>query len=616
MRQRSLGKTILKWEYGLLRSVSIKRRLFIIWGVVLLLMTLALFAMLSSTISSHEAYVSMRCTQLVNGVADQIKAGITSLLSVTKYPVVQINNLPNDTYNYLAHPDKYSRSVLYSDLEYKSTMLFEQNREIRLIAVFDLNGSGSYVKNNKKYTYMISPNQQPLQGGVINSEPWFADTLLEKGGPLVLRPDELEISGIYLTDKEEMLFVSRAIMSLEYFDPLGVILAGVDVSGGAAVYEETRLFDDQRMGFFSTDGKLLMGSMSQESVNAFLAAVDDTHNHSPEGSFRASAEGDDQIYHYSSALDGYYFVLQTPYRLVISDVIRQKLSLFAALFAGCILLGVVIIAIVHSIVRPVKNLADTCNDIVQKEDFTLSIADPFGDELSELTAAFNTMTRRIEYLIYDVYEKKMELTSTQLQLLRSQVNPHFLYNTLETIRTKAYLSGQQELSDMTLLLANLLRYGISAPANPVTVAEEMEKLQEYIALQHHLYGDRFTVSINIEPEILSCKMHKFVLQPLVENALYHGVNAIKTIGAVDVLGYLDGEKIIFQITDNGSGIPDDMLEDLREYMDNNNEKFTSIGLKNVHRRIRLLYGEPFGVAIASEVNVGTMITVTLPLRRE
>ncbi|HPF88762.1 MAG TPA: sensor histidine kinase [Candidatus Limiplasma sp.] len=611
-----MAKIITEWQYGLLRTVSIKKRLFIIWGVVLLLMNFALFAMLSSTINNHEAYVSMRCTQLVNAVADQVKAGITSLLSVTKYPVVQINFLPTDTYNYLAHPDSYSKNVLYSDLEYKSTMLFEQNREIRLIAVFDLNGSGSYVKNNKKYTYMISPNQQPLQGGVINNEPWFADTLPEKGSPLVLRPDEVELNGIYLSDKEEMLFVSRAIMSVESFEPIGVILAAVDVSVGTAVYEESKVFDDQRLGFFDADGKLLMGSMSQASVDAFLAALGTSTNGSPAGSFRLTVKGKDFLYHYSSSLDGYYFVLETPYRQILSDVIRQKMILFAALFVGCILLGLAIIAIVRSIVRPVKSLADTCNDIVQKEDFSISIADPFCDELSELTAAFNAMTRRIEYLIYDVYEKNMELTDTQLQLLRSQVNPHFLYNTLETIRTKAYLSGQQELSDMTLLLVNLLRYGISAPAKPVSVEEEILKLQEYIALQHQLYGDRFTVSVNIEPEILGCKMHKFVLQPLVENALYHGVNDMKSIGAVDVLGYADGDRIIFQITDNGSGIPGELLEDLREYMENKNEKFTSIGLKNVHRRIRLLYGEPYGVTIASEVNVGTMITVTLPLRRE
>ena len=616
MKQVRIAKTITELEYGLLRTVSIKKRLFIIWGVVLLLMTLALFAMFRSAVSSYEAYVSMRCTQLVNGVADQVKGGITSLLSVTKYPVIQINNLPTDTYNYLAHPDNYSRNVLYSDLEYKCTMLFEQNREIRLIAVFDLDGGGSYVKNNKKYTYMISPNQRPLQGGTINREPWFADTLLEKGGPLALRPDEAELAGIYLIDKEDMLFVARAIMSVEHFDPLGVILAAVDISGGMAVYQDTKLFEGQRLGLFDTEGKLLLGTMSQQSVNAFLQGAGNVPGNSPAGSFRAQTEGRDNLYHYSVALDGYYFVLETPYLKILSEVFRQKLSLFAALFAGYVLVGLTIIAIVHSIVRPVKNLADTCNDIVRKEDFSLTITDPFGDELSELTAAFNTMTRRIEYLIFDVYEKKMELTSTQLQLLRSQVNPHFLYNTLETIRTKAYLNDQQELSDMTLLLANILRYGISSPAKLVTVEEEVQKVWEYITLQHHLYGDGFSASINMEPEILKCKMHKFVLQPLVENALYHGVNAIKTAGNVEVLGYLDGEDIVFRITDNGSGIPSGMLEDLREYMENNNEKFTSIGLKNVHRRIRLLYGEPYGVSIASELNVGTMVTVRIPLRRD
>ena len=147
------------------------------------------------------------------------------------------------------------------------------------------------------------------------------------------------------------------------------------------------------------------------------------------------------------------------------------------------------------------------------------------------------MTSRIQYLIHNVYEKEMELSKSTLQLLRSQVNPHFLYNTLETIRIKAYLLGQSELSDMAMLLASILRYGLSAPSDMVMVEAETNKLSEYLTLQRYLYSDRFQASVNIEPEILNLKMMKFILQPLVENALNHGFQAIQTPGTLEVLGY-------------------------------------------------------------------------------
>ncbi len=601
---------------GALRSVTIKRRMALVWAVLLLLLTLALAGMLHITIISYEAYVSLRGAQLAGAVGEGISAGLASLLAVTKYPVIQVSQRPTDTYNYLSFPDRYRKNIMYADLEYRSTFLFEQNREIRLIAVFDRGGSGSYVRNSKKYTYQLAPNQQPLEEKGIAAEQWFADTLNAKGSPLVWPADQVALPGIHLPDREDMLFVSRAIMSLETFRPLGVILAAVDVSDSVLRYEQGRLFPQQQMGFLRSDGTLLTGTLSSAGAGAFLQAAAGELEGRDNGSFRTAAGGQDSLYNFVQSIEGYYCVLETPYWQVLVNVFQQRLAAFIALGAGCVFVSLGINAIFHSIVRPVKRLADTCNAIVREEDFSISIHDPYRDELSELTASFNAMTSRIKYLIHDVYEKEMELTQSQLQLLRSQVNPHFLYNTLETIRIKAYLLGQNELSDMAMLLASILRYGLSAPSEMVTVEAETNKLQEYLSLQRYLYSDRFQASVNIEPEILRLRMMKFILQPLVENALYHGFQAIQAPGTLEVLGYREGAEIVFKVIDNGGGIPGDTLHDLVEYMDNGNAKFSSIGLKNVHRRIRLLYGDAYGVTIASQVNVGTMVSVRIPAAGE
>lgn len=600
------------FAYAQLRRISIKRRLALVWGVTILLWTLGLNAMVNSIVNSYKAYVELKNMQLVTAAADHLKTGLTSLLAVTKYPVVRAGARPNDTFNYLVSPNKMGRTTLTADLEYQSAFLFEQNRELRLIAVFDRQGEGSYVKNNKKYVYQIAATHQPLGDRRMAEESWFVQTLAAKGAPLVWLPEAFDVSAFYLQDEKEMLFVSRAIMNTEPFEAIGVILGAVDVGGATESFAQEKLFDEQRMGFLDTTGRVLAGDLPAADAEAFLRAVERQGTVERIGTIEATVAGRRVTFQYVSAMAGYDCVVRTPQQLVLWHVLQQRLLMLLGLLAACVLITWVIIAIVRSVTRPVKSLVDTCKTIVQNGDFSVTIDDPFQDELSELTDALNVLTQRIEYLIYDVYEKKMELSQTQLQLLRSQVNPHFLYNTLETIRTKAMLCGQRELSDMALLLAGTLRYGISAPEELVSVATEVEKLEDYLRLQRLLYHDAFVANIHIEPEICRCRMIKFVLQPLVENALNHGLRAVPAPGVIDVMGYAEEGDLVFQVIDNGSGIPEDVLEDLREYLENNNQKFTSIGLKNVHRRIRMLYGEAYGVTIRSEIGAGTMIAVRIP----
>ncbi len=595
----------------LFRKLTIKRRLSLVLGMMILLLVMALGVMLHSTIISYEGYISQEGSNLTGDVMSEIDAGISSLLAVTKYPVIQIDQRPTDTYNHLAYPSRYGKTILYADLEYRSAFLFEQNRKIRLISVFDMQGNGSYVRNNKRYTYQIAPSQQPVEKNDLASKNWFLSTLDNKGAAKIWRSDAVDVSEITLSDKENMVFVSRAIMSLSTFDPLGIILAGVDIGQSNEIFEAARRIPQQEIGVFDKNGEILWGSLSDGSIQAFLNSSDYISGSSG-GSSNMVINNKNSLYQYTKGANGYYCLLVTPYYQVMYQALQQKLGVFAALFIGCIVIGMILRGIISSIVDPVKQLAYICNAIVTEEDFSVSIPDPYHDELSELTTAFNALTQRIEHLIYDVYEKRMELGQTQLQLLRSQVNPHFLYNTLETIRSKACLCGQMELGDMALLLASILRYGISAPGEMVRVEQEVQKLREYLDLQNYLYQDRFSANISIEPGILQLLTIKFILQPLVENALYHGLNVMAAPGTLEVLGYQEGNDVLFQVVDNGGGIGHERLEDLRGYLENKNSKLTSIGLKNVHRRIRLLYGADYGVTITSQPNVGTMVSVRIP----
>lgn len=594
-----------------LRGISIKSRLSLVLGTMIVLLAIAAVIFIRFMLIGYESNVSLQGSTMAARVMEHIDVNLSSILTVTKYPVIQTDQRHNDTYLYLSYPDRYSKTTLYTDLDYRSTFLFEQNREIRLIAVFDQRGDGTYVRNNKKSTYRAAVSQQALAERNLPQEEWFIKTLSNRGGALVWRHDEIDLP-IDVDGQQSLLYVSRAVINLSSFKPVGLVVVAVDIGQSDQLFEENRRLASQRMGTFDASGRLLWGDLPAQSIRTFLASPE-YEGGEQAGSSYMTLDKRDILYQFNQGVNGLYTMLITPGDQLIRNVFSKEALLLILLLFACVAIGFVLRGIIRSIIAPVKDLADTCNLIVEREDFSITIRDDNRDELSELTAAFNVLTGKIEHLIYDVYEKKIELVQTQIQLLRSQVNPHFLYNTLDTIRAKALLCGQPELGDMTLLLAGILRYGISAPGELVRVETEIEKLKEYLTLQKHLYQNRFNENVSIAPDVLDLMTIKFILQPLVENSLYHGLGAMEVPGTLEILGYRDGHRLIFQVTDNGVGIPAEALKELIDYMDNNNKRLTSIGLRNVHRRLRILYGEEYGVKIASQPGMGTVVTACLPV---
>ncbi len=594
-----------------LRSISVKSRLQLLYWMMMVLLVLAGAIFLRVMYVSYESYIALEGSHTAATVMDGIDSNITSLMSLTRYPVVQTDQRPNNTYLYLASPDRYSKTILDSDLAYRSTFLFSQNREIRLIAVFDLKGEGSYIRNDKKAVYKATQRQEPINENGLAEQSWFVGTIQQRGKGIIWRHDEIVLPNIYLENTDQMLFVSRAINSLSDFKPLGLILAAVDISQSKHIFEDSRRVSRQQIGVFDQQGRTIYGDLSPQSTSAFLQVMK-TELIPTNGTQYLTINGSRVLYQFAAGKNGLYALVMTPTRQIAFQVVQQELWLFMLLFLAAFLVALALNSIVKSIVVPVKHLADTCKLIVSSENFSITIPDGSQDEFAELTKAFNSLTSKIEHLIIDVYEKQMELGQTQIQLLRSQMNPHLLYNTLETIRGKALLANQAELADMAVLLASILRYGISAPGELVLVEDEVQKLHEYLALQKHLYSNRFQENVSIDPAVMKLKTIKFILQPLVENAIIHGFSKMSSPGFVEVLGYVEDGEVVFQVVDNGIGMSGEELSSIKDYLDSKKDTKNSVGLKNVHRRLRLLFGDRYGVTIKSRLGTGTVVSARLP----
>lgn len=218
----------------------------------------------------------------------------------------------------------------------------------------------------------------------------------------------------------------------------------------------------------------------------------------------------------------------------------------------------------------------------------------------------------------DLAQKQADIT-----YLQNQINPHFLYNTLECIRGQALSEGMDDLADTVKALAMFFRYNISIKGTYVTFEDELKNLENYISIQQYRFKNKFTLHIDIEESekkrIFECLLPKLCLQPLVENAILHAFNDITAGGRVTLKAYRTDRNLTIIVADNGSGMPPEKLDKLDRSIhseSSENGKGEGVGLRNVHRRIQLLFGNEYGLSVKSFAGIGTFVEMFLPMRTE
>lgn len=267
-----------------------------------------------------------------------------------------------------------------------------------------------------------------------------------------------------------------------------------------------------------------------------------------------------------------------------------------------------------SITRPIQALCETTK-LVGEGDFTIRASKNTGDEVRELTNSFNGMIEKIGNLVEDVKMEQLNLRATELKLLQAQINPHFLYNTLDTIIWLAESNQTDQVAAMVTSLSDFFRTTLSKGQDDIPISEEEKHIRSYLQIQQFRYQDILEYEIQMDPEIRSCRILKLTLQPLVENALYHGIKNKRGKGKILVRGHKESDRIVLTVSDNGIGMDEETLEKLRKVIKGElrlpgNSGF---GLANVDERIRLNYGDSYGLSIESTYGEGSIATVTIPI---
>lgn len=284
------------------------------------------------------------------------------------------------------------------------------------------------------------------------------------------------------------------------------------------------------------------------------------------------------------------------------------LALFMAALALAYLLS-------DEITKPVKSLEKSMKE-VEKGNFAPAVMEVREEnEIGHLRRNFNMMTEEIRKLMEQRDQEQQIKRKSELKALQAQINPHFLYNTLDSIIWMAEWGKNQEVVRMTSSLAKLLRRSISNEQEAVTVAEEVEYTETYLTIQKMRYKDKLEYEILVDPEILQERVIKLILQPLVENAIYHGIKYKEGKGLIRIRGFRQDDRMILQVQDDGKGMEPETLAHIFE-KHTRDTRSNGVGLNNVNERIQLYYGDDYGISFRSSPGEGTEATITLPFGRE
>ncbi|WP_304943103.1 sensor histidine kinase [Vallitalea guaymasensis] len=238
-----------------------------------------------------------------------------------------------------------------------------------------------------------------------------------------------------------------------------------------------------------------------------------------------------------------------------------------------------------------------------------------ADDLNDMIDEINTLTHKLVNTSNNLYQAEIEKKRAEISYLRSQINPHFLYNTLETMKGIAMSNNIVEISTMAQCLGDIFRYSIKG-SSEVTLEEEVKMIKAYIDIQMFKFGNKGTVFYNINNETLNIIIPKMIMQPLVENAFVHAIEKNTDDTTLYIGTKIDEHNLIIIIQDDGVGIEPSQLDGIIANLDSENDDSSHVGISNVHRRIRMIYGNEYGVKIESEHGEGTKISIMLPINRK
>lgn len=410
-------------------------------------------------------------------------------------------------------------------------------------------------------------------------------------------------------DKKVISFIKPLMNREQQF--LGLLIMDLNYNYIQEMFMLSTILSDEKTLVINSDGEILFNFPYYTSYEPVLKQypqlLDTSTSYSLEG----------KVFNLDST------IVSNPIKIADWSIIRiiqtqhlisntKKITYYAVIIIiiSCITSLIYGLWLTGKITRPLKVLSDACNKI-KGGDFSLRVQMDSRDEVGNLGVTFNMMLDKLNsYFINELQEQKRK-SSLEFKILQSQINPHFLYNTLDSIRWLATMQNITNVAEMTSDLTNLLKYNLKQDTTSALLKDEIESIRRYIGIQKYRYGNYFEVEYQIAEDTLECIIIPFCIQPLIENSIIHGFDDMDKNYRIRIESYEESDKLYVKITDNGAGMEDSVLEEINSSKVKSN-KFNQIGIKNIKERIQMQYGKEYGLLYVSEPDAGTVVTIIFP----
>ena len=397
----------------------------------------------------------------------------------------------------------------------------------------------------------------------------------------------------------------------------GVLLVDMSYSGIEQICKDVDLGAGQGGYLYLVDGageivyhprqQLIYAGLLEENNAAAAAYADGSHNEVFRGQRR-------QVTVKTVGYTGWKLVGVVPSESLWDNYGQLLLFFLFIVFFSVFLLVFVNLRLSAWITAPMKKLDRAVKELeAGREAVDLKVDGPY--EVEHLSRSIQSMVSTMRHLMDDILQQEEQKRRSELDVLQSQINPHFLYNTLDSVIWMTENGRTEDAVVMLTSLARLFRISLSRGSNIITVAEELEHARHYLTIQKMRYKNKFSADLSAEDGVESLYTIKLIVQPILENAIYHGMDYADGDGKICVRAFREGEDAVIEVADNGLGMPEEVVERLLDQGSTYaaaGSKGSGIGLRNVHRRIQLTFGREYGLTILSEPDDGTVVRIRLP----
>lgn len=465
-----------------------------------------------------------------------------------------------------------------------------------------------FLKNQGVYIYRHYPDEDEK---VIRNADWYKMTLSKKGNVVVIN------SLMNLASKSKITH----FFSLAISPDVPALSSDVELM---YISVDTNLFDDfyrsnnsnvyGDMVILDENGKIILSKnkMSIGKIYTDIPDLDEKMKRNPK-SFYETINGKKMLVSTRITGKAHWKVINLVSYKELTGNIAATTNLMILITAGILILFIIFsIFFFRSIINPIYSLIKEMRK-VQKGNFESSVEIKQNRETNELGSTFNKMVKEIKKLMIENDRKERERGKAEIDALQSQINPHFVSNTLSSIRFMAMVARVDSIKDMTEAFIKIVSDSFNRGGKLTTIEKELETLKSYVYIMKVRHGNKYDVFFDMNEDIKNYYILKMVIQPLLENAILHGVNDLDKKGIIKVTGTKNEEGVLIEIEDNGIGMTAEQIEKLLSEDCRNEKGFTGMGVLNVDRRIKLNHGEKFGLKIQSVLGECTKVKVFIPI---